>query len=444
MKKRITRREFLRGTAIAGAALPWLAHSRGIAQAASGKLRHAAVGVNGKGKSNLANIAGSGKVDVVALCDIDANSLNEAAATFPDARKYRDWRELLDKEQDHIDSVSVSTPDHMHAPVTLSAIRLGKHVFCEKPLTHSVHEARQVTLAAREAGIVSQMGIQIHSHTCYRTAVQVIQDGALGKVKEWHSWISNSYSAPDAKRPEGEDSIPAHVDWDLWLGVAPARPYKADVYHPGRWRHWRDFGSGGFGDFGCHIFDPVFTALGLDAPRSVRADAPKFDPEVWPSWEVVHYEFPGTELTAADTLKATWYDGGKKPPADLVALPNGQTLPESGSVIVGEKGTMVLPHYKRLQLLPVDKFREYTMPKVSGKNHYAEWVNACLGNGAASAPFDYSGPLTETVLLGNIATCFAGKTLEWDSANLAFTSMPEANAMLRRTYREGWHIEGLG
>ena len=284
------------------------------------------------------------------------NLLKAAAGRYPSARRYRDWRELFAQEAEKIDAVCVSTPDHAHAPVAMTALKLGKHVFCEKPLTHELYEARQLTLAARDAGVATQMGIQIHSHQAYRTAVQWLRDGHIGKVKEWHSWASARGSAPDLTMPESEDPPPAHLAWDLWLGVAPARPYKAELYHPGRWRHWQDFGSGAIGDFACHIFDPVFTALGIGAPISVRAEVSDTRPAVWPTSQTVYYEFPGTPMTTGETITATWYDGGRKPPRELAPLPEGQDLPDSGSLLIGDGGVMLLPHYKQPILLPVEQF----------------------------------------------------------------------------------------
>jgi len=443
MRNRITRRRFMKQVAGAGLALPLIAPRLGFAESPNGKLQHAAVGAGGRGRADLNEIVKSGKVDVVALCDVDENTLNEAGQAFPGARKYRDWREMLAKEEKNIDSVSVGTPDHMHAPVAMSALRLGKHVFCEKPLTHEVYEARQVTEAARKAGVVTQMGIQIHSHVVYRTAVRLIQDGAIGKVKEWHSWCSAHGSAEDLARPEGEDPVPAHLDWDLWIGVAPFRPFKEDIYHPNRWRAWQDFGCGALGDFGCHIFDPVFTALEIGPPLSVRAEEMAMGKEVWPVSQVVHYEFPGTSMTSGKIIEGTWRDGGKQPSPEVAGLPKDFELPKSGSLIIGEEGVLLLPHYDKPRLLPEEKFANYAHPEVDDVNHYAAWVNACLSGGKAPANFDYSGPLAEAVLLGNVAARMSGKALMWDAANLKVTNVPEANDLLRRAYREGWDVAGL-
>lgn len=443
MSRKISRRTFMNHVAAGAAATSLLPRWNG-ASAASSRLRHAAVGVMGQGRSDLGEIVSSDRVDVVALCDIDATRLAEAAKIHPHARLYRDWREMLDKEEKDIDSVNVAIPDHMHAPVAMSAIRAGKHVYCEKPLTHEVYEARQLTLAAREEGVVTQMGIQIHAHDFYRAAVIWLKDGAIGTIKEWHSWSAASYTIPGGQRPAGEDPVPQEVDWDLWLGTAPERPYLDKQYHPFEWRRWRDFGGGATADFGCHIFDPVFTALGIGAPTKITAQAEMLSEEVWPAWAIFDYEFPGTALTTGKVIKATWSDGGKQPDIKRSPhVPADYELPKSGSMIIGEEGTMVLPHIGQPELYPKEKFANYPQPALDPINHYHEFVNACLGDGQTGAPFDFSGPLTEAVLLGNVANRFAGQTLEWDATNLRFTNSREANEHLKRRYRRGWKVRGL-
>lgn len=444
MPSHITRRSFIKQMSAAGIASPLILPSLSFAAPPSGKLQHAAIGVGGQGAYDLECIASSGKITVCALCDIDETNLQKAAQTYPGARLYRDWREMFDKEDGKIDSVNVSTPDHMHATPSMAAIRKGIHVFCEKPLTHEVYEARRLTLAAQKKGVASQMGIQIHSHDFYRTAVQWLKDGAIGKVKEWHSWCGASYTTPDKKRPDGQDPIPASVAWDLWLGVAPERPYKKDIYHPFKWRCWRDFGGGAVGDFGCHIFDPVFTALNIGAPLTISCEAECVSDEVHPAWTISHYLFPGTPLTTGKEIHGTWMDGGKKPDTALSPhLPKGLELPGSGSMLIGEEGTLIIPHVKEPILYPEEKFKSYPKPQLEPKNHYHEFVEAALGNGTAGADFSFSGPLTEAVLLGSIANRFPGKTLQWDTTKLKFANSPEANEYLRRDYRKGWHMKGM-
>ncbi len=444
MADRFTRREFVKKTALTSVAAPLIVPRLSFAAPPSSKLQHAAIGVGGQGASDLEQIFSSGKVEVVALCDIDSNTLQEAAKKYPNAKLYRDWREMLEAEERNIDSVNVSTPDHTHAPASMTAIRKKMHVYCEKPLTHEVYEARQLTRAARRHGVATQMGIQIHAHEFYRTAVIWLQEGAIGKVKEWHSWSSAVYTTEDKKRPEGADPVPPNVDWDLWLGVAPERPFKSEVYHPFKWRAWRDFGGGATGDFGCHIFDPVFTALGIGGPITISCQAESVSNEVWPGWIVAHYEFPGTPLTAHKTIRASWTDGGKQPPRSLSPhLPFDYEMPPSGSMLIGEAGTMVIPHIGPPQLHPLKDYANYATPELEPRNHYHEFVEAAMGNGPAGANFDFAGPLAEAVLLANVANRFPGETLEWNAKRLKFTNNDEANKYLRREYRDGWEVKGL-
>lgn len=437
MTSRITRRTFLKQSGgLAGLA----AVSRPAAVSRTPRL--AAIGVGGRGKWVLAAVSAGGRSDIIALCDVDAHNLGEAARAHPDARCYADWREMLEKEKDRVDCVCIATPDHSHAPAAIAAMRAGKHVFCEKPLTHRVYEARQLAYEAHRAGVATQMGIQKHGYIGYRQAVRLIQEGAIGQIKAWHSWCKSNYWKPGMTRPAGEDPVPASLQWDLWLGAAPARPYKKGAYHPGVWRRWRDFGSGVLGDFGCHIFDPVFTALNLGAPAKITAEAPEADPEVWPSGIVVRYEFPGGERAAGPRVEGTWYDGGKRPPPELVPMPAGEALPENGSMILGEEGAMLLPHCEKPRLYPAERFADYPRPEVDSINIYEEWLEA--GNLPAPtktcAGFHYAGPLTEAVLLGAVAAVFPGKTLEWNAAAFQITNLPEANAFLSRPYRKGWEI----
>jgi predicted dehydrogenase len=444
MKKQVSRRRFMQQVAAAGMAAPFIMPRLGMAAPLSGKLQHAGIGVGAQGAYDLGNISSHDRVQVVALCDIDAINLERAAERYPDARLYRDWREMLEKEEDNIDSVNVSTPDHTHAPASMTAIRKGKHVFCEKPLTHEVYEARKVTEAARKYGVATQMGNQIHSHKFYRTAVQWVQEGAIGKVNEWHSWTACLFPTGDKQRPKGADPIPEHVDWDLWIGTAPERPYKGEVYHPFQWRKWRDFGGGATGDFGCHIFDPVFTALGVKDPISIRSEAECVCQETHPEWVVTDYVFPGTEMTSGDTINASWRDGGKQPDTSLSPhFPEGYALPPSGSMLIGEEGTLVIPHVGPPKLYPEEKFKNYPQPELEEVSHYHDFVEAALGNSVAGCNFDYAGPLAESVLLSNIANRFPGETLEWNAEKLKFTNSRKANKYLKRKYRRGWKVKGL-
>lgn len=301
----------------------------------------------GKGWSDLTGVAASPKVSVVSLCDIDDTEkhMGRAAEKFPAAARFADWRRVLDKPKE-FDAVTVSTPDHTHAPIALAALALGKYVFCQKPLAHTVFEARQMRLAAKKAGAVTQMGNQIQSHEFYRTAVRLVRGGAVGEVKEVHSWQSGTMKWLTADdRPPGEDPVPKTLHgWDNWLGAAPVRPFKEKIYHPWNWRAWQDFSNGQLGDFGCHILDPVFTALDLTAPLTVRGESSPLNREARYKWSVVNYEFPGTQHTAGKTLKLTWYDGeGKLPAREKLGVAEGVKLPGSGSLLIDEKGSLLVP-----------------------------------------------------------------------------------------------------
>jgi predicted dehydrogenase len=438
---RSTRRSFIKSLTAAGAALSL---ARPLHAAPMDKLNLASIGTGGKGASDLAETSKSPHVNVVALCDIDesANHLGHAADKFPKARRYTDWRRLLDDSRD-IDAVLVSTPDHMHAPIVLAALALGKHVHCQKPLTHTVSEARQVRLAAKRAGVVTQMGNQIQSDVSYRTAVKLIHDGVIGKVREVYSWQSGPLQwLLESDRPAGSDPVPPGLHWDNWLGVAPVRPYKTKIYHPFNWRAWQDFSNGQLGDFGCHILDPVFMALDLTAPLTVRAEAPPINREVWTKTATVYYEFPGTPRTAGPTLKLTWYDGqGAKPPRELLGVPDNFELPASGSLLKGESGTMVIPHVALPKLLPAEKFAGYEFPEVGSRDHYVSFVDACRGEGTTTSHFDYSGPLTESVLLGTVAIRVPRETLQWDAAAMKVTNSAGASRLLTKPYREGWGMQ---
>ncbi|HEY7314825.1 MAG TPA: Gfo/Idh/MocA family oxidoreductase [Gemmataceae bacterium] len=436
-----SRRCFLKGALAAGGAATLTALSWSRVLGANERLRVASVGVAGKGWSDHTSVAASPHVEIVALCDVDEGKerLGKAAEKYPSARRFMDWRRLYEQAKD-FDAVIVSTPDHMHAPIALPAMKLGKHVFCQKPLTHSVFEARQMRLAADKYRLVTQMGNQIQSNAEYRTAVKLVHDGVIGKVKEVHSWQSGrlGWMLVD-DRPGGADPVPEKLHWDDWLGVAPERPYKARLYHDFNWRAWQDFSNGQLGDFGCHILDPIFLALGLTAPTTVRAEAPPINREVWTKRSTVHYEFPGTERTAGKTLKLTWYDGeGHYPTAEALDLPKKLKLPGSGSVLLGEKGSLVIPHVAMPKLLPEEKFADFKMEVVPAVNHYTSWAGACRGEGKTTSAFSYAGPLTETVLLGTIAIRVRGETLRWDSKQLTIPNSAAANALLKKRYRKGW------
>lgn len=434
----VTRRRFLQSLSAAAFVAPL---SRGRVRAsANEKVNIACVGVGGKGRSDLHET--SVGHNIVAICDIDEKRLAAAHEKFPKAKAYTDWRKLLD--QSDIDAVTISTPDHMHAPVTMSAMQLGKHVFTQKPLTHSIWEARRLAEVADEKGLVTQMGIQHHATARLKIAVATIQEGIIGRVSEVHAWTDRPgrFWKQGLERPTQSDPAPEHVHWGNWLGVAPKRPYVGGLYHPFHWRGWWDFGTGALGDMGCHILDPVVNALKLGAPRTVRAEGPPPHPESGPLWCIVHYEFPGTDQTT-DTVRVTWYEAGKQPPRELFQAPADWKGSANGVLFIGEKGNLFVGFPEMPELFPKSDFANVKLPELVDHNHYTEWTSAIAGGGTTSCPFSYSGPLTETVLLGNVAYR-TGKTIDWDSDKLTANGVPEAQPLIRRAYREGWSVPGLG
>jgi hypothetical protein len=432
---RISRRAFVKSIAAAGLTLPWASRLA----AASGKdvLNHVSFGASGMAEADLDALMETKRVRLVAVADVDLNRATTLTKKYPGIKVYQDWRQLLDKEQNNFDSINISTPDHMHAAMALAAIQLGKHVYGQKPLTQNVFETRQVTLQASRARVITQMGIQIHSNIEYRLAVKLVQDQVIGKIKEVHAWSNKKWGDLEPL-PERSDPIPAGFDWDLWLGVATARPYLHGYYHPANWRKRLDFGTGTFGDMGCHIYDPVFKALALTAPLSLRSEGMAPNQHNWAINAKIHYVFPATAFTESPTVNVTWYDGDMRPPQEIQALLEGDKLPDQGSIFVGTQGVMLLPHIGMPQLFPLKKFEEYPMPKMSSLNHWKQFVDACLGEGQTTANFNYSGPLTETVLLGGVATRFPHQLLEWDARRLRFRNVRAANAFLKREYRKGW------
>jgi predicted dehydrogenase len=404
-------------------------------------VNHVSFGAAGMAGSDIRSLTASRNLRLVAVADVDLSRTAEVRQRFPEARIYQDWRELLDRERD-INSANISTPDHMHGPITMSCLRRGLSVYTQKPLTQTIHEARQLTRVARERGVVSQMGIQQHSSADYRTVVATIQAGAIGKIREVHSF-SNKTWGDRASRPDRTDAVPPRLNWDHWLGVAAERPYLAGYYHPENWRKRLDFGTGTFGDMGCHILDPVFAALALTSPRTVRSTGGAANADNWGLDAQVQYVFPGTRYTE-DTLTLTWYDGAARPPAALRAQIGDRAFPGQGSIFVGENGALLVPHGAGpYALFPVERFRDYRIPRQEAQNHYLQFVEAVRGNGRTSTAFDYSGPLTESVLLGTLSTRFPNQTLAWDAANLRITDNAEATRAIRRQPRTGWEVEGL-
>ena len=460
----LSRRNFLRTAALATLAFPALVRARNL----NSQLQIAAVGADAKGFDDIKEIGSHPKAKYVAFCDIDTARFAKAEAKYPGVTRFADFREMYAKLGDTFDAVSVSTPDHMHALPTMMAMRLGKHVYCQKPLTHTVWEARQLRLQAAKSKVRTQMGNQIHSASEYRTGVKLIQTGRIGKILAVHTWHPNTgnrytnMTAAPASAP-----VPAGVSWDLWLGCSPTREFAPDVYHPFKWRDWVDFGSGTMGDFGCHLLDPVFTALKLGNPIYVKADSVGANAQTWCREQTIEWLFPGTEYTKGDTLKVTWYDGGRLPDLALAQLPAGKKLSNAGSIFIGELGVMMLPHVGMPQLFPEAKFGKNLNPGelarrarakdkptdqvavsladfVEGSSHYHAWVDAALGGHETSDNFAYAGPLTEAVQLGNVASRFSGVKLDWDVANMKFPGKPEAEALLTKEYRKGWELVAAG
>ncbi len=437
-----SRRQVLQA-AVASLTVPLWA--RGVYGQESTRVRLAGIGIGGMGGSDLGSLSSHRSVDVVALCDVDANRLQAASKLHPKAKTYRDFRVMLKEMADGIDAVHVSTPDHTHAAASVSAMNLGKHVYCQKPLTHDLYEARQMRLIAKDKGVVTQMGTQIHSHEAYRTGVKLVQSGVIGKVREVHSWSSKTWGFEgDLPKPA---PVPDFLDWDLWIGTAPMRDYAPGAYHPADWRRWYDFGCGTMGDMAIHILDPVFTALQLKTPLAVLSQssaAPKYS---FGMQNHTRYQFEPTKYTT-DVFQLTWSDGGKMP--DTSNWPkltddkgNARGLPDQGSMFVGEKGYVLLPHIGMPMLLPQDQFAKQAIERVPGGDHYHLFIDACLGGSPTTAGFDYAGPLTEAVLLGTVANRFPGQALSWDAEKMQITGSDAANQLVKRTYREGFEVAGL-
>jgi len=441
------------------------------------RLRTAHIGVGNMGAEDLRDISSHKMVDVVALCDVDSNNLAAAQKLHPAAKIFSDYRVMLNEMGNDIDAVIVSTPDHTHAPASMMAMAMNKPVYCQKPLTHHVSEARAMRKLAEERNLVTQMGIQVHSFYDYRLATYLIQSGIIGKVHTVHAWSPKNWGY-DGPAPEGSDPVPDNLDWNLWLGTSAERPYKEEIYHPGNWRKLVDYGCGTLGDMGVHIFDTPYNALELDVPRTITNRCRKPNGFGFPENNIVTYEFPGTKYTA-ETLKWIWYDGegapkdhedlrlpggkkkmakstGEKSVAEKMSLETKKvdsgTLPEQGAMFIGEQGRLLLPHFMLLpqkivndqyvdisaEISAVEKANNMGKPirdyASEGPKHYHQFVDACLGKGETTAPFSYASRLTETILLGVIAGRFPNKTLHWDSASAKF-SEEEANQYLESEYR---------
>jgi len=463
----LTRRQFLRRSSVASAAfmvVPGAALGLKAATSPNEKLNLAGIGIGGQGGEDLKELESE---NIVALCDVDKDHAAHIFKKYPKARQFTDYRVMLD-ELKELDGVVIATPDHHHACASVAALRRGKHVYCEKPLTHSVWEAREVAAAARAAKVATQMGNGGQATELTRRLCELVWGGAIGKVREAHIWtdrpsngLFNEYWPQGVNRPTETPPVPASLDWDLWVGPAPLRPYNP-IYLPFRWRGWWDFGTGALGDIGCHAMDPVFRALKLGAPLSVQASSTRVNNETFPLGSMVTYSFParppapqtinrhvaGLEGAAAGAgemppCKLTWYDGGLRPPRPE-GLPPGEKMGANGRLLVGEHGFIlgnkVYPASQEADAANIPQ----SIPRSPG--HHLEWVHACKGGQPAGSYFDWAGPLAEAVLLGNVALRvqlredLTLQPLLWDSASLKFTNLDEANRFLRRDYRAGWSL----
>ena len=435
--KRQNRREFLRSATVAGAGF-LVVGSHVVAQEKkkpSDKLNVAIAGVGGRGGSNTGNVRSE---NIVALCDVNTKNLDKAAKRFPKAKTYFDWRKMFDQKD--IEAVVCSTTDHTHAFVTVWAMRRGQHVYCEKPVAHSVYEARVVQDTYKEKskdGVRTQMGTQIHAGGNYRRVVELIQSKAIGEVREAHVWCNRRGPCPT--RPKDSPPVPEHLKWDLWLGPAPSRPYHPR-YAPGcmTWEQWWEWGNGCLGDMGSHLIDLPFWALKLRQPLTVEAEGEPFSTDAYPHHLIGTWEHPATDERPALTLK--WYDGGKRPKS-----PEGVNLNKwgIGCLFIGDKGQLVADYGRRV-LLPADKFKGFQAPKPSiprSLGHHREWLHACKTGAPTLCNFDYSGMLIEHNLLAAVAFR-TRKKLEWDPENLKAKNCPEASKFIRRPYRKGWVLEG--
>lgn len=449
----ISRREFI-GTTAAGAAGIMIVPRHVLGGPGhvppSDRVNIACVGVGGKGESDIRSVSTE---NIVALCDVDdrkmAHTLRRAkkdpayAARLEKAPKYRDFRVMLEKEKS-IDAITVSTPDHNHAIIALTAIQLGKHTFVQKPLTRTIEEARLLAKAARAAGVKTQMGNQGHAGEGARLINEWIWDGAIGDVREVHAWTNRPVWPQGIPRPQNNRPVPPELDWNLWLGVANFRPYDP-AYVPFSWRGWWDFGTGALGDMGAHIFDHPYWALHLGFPKTIQASSTRFTPESYPIASKVHYEFPARGKMPP--VRLTWYDGGIMPPRPA-EIEQGRKLGDSGGgvLFIGDKGILMCSTYGRNpRLVPESKMREYkrppkTIPRSPGIHE--EWIAAIKNDTETTSHFGYAARLTETMLLGNIAIRFAheNKILEYDGEKMEITNLSEANQYLRREYRPGWEL----
>jgi len=443
----VRRREFVSSVAAAASLsiVPRHVLGAGDQPAPSQKLNIAGIGVGGMGRGDLEAVSSE---NIVALCDVDLVRAADTFKRFPHAKMYRDFRKMLDEMDKQIDAVVVATPDHTHAVAAMAAIKRGKHVYCEKPLAHSVYEVRQLMQAAQQHKVVTQLGNQGHSFESIRMFCEWIWDGAIGQVHTIHAGCSAINSAIDAlPRLHEKHEVPATLEWDLWLGPAQFRPYHP-AYLPGAWRGWVPFGNGTVGDWVCHVVDPVFWALDLGAPATIQAQVKDYDPktqgDAFPKGEIITYEFPAKGNRGPVTLH--WYSGTEKIPRPK-DLEEGRNPVDTGAIVIGDKGTIMYGSHGAggVRIIPEAKMKAYKLPekkipRVPG--HHQDWLEAIRKGTKAGSDFSYGGPLTEIALLGVIAIKFPGTKLHWDAQAVQFTNCPEANAFINPPYRQGWSLSG--
>lgn len=449
----MTRRDFVRSGATFLTASAFVG-KWSLRAAPNSKLNHACIGVGGMGFVDLQNFLQHPKVQVTAICDVDENHLAKAAELAKGARLYRDWRELLAKESANIDSVNVAVPDHMHCTIAMAAIHRGKNVYCQKPLCHDVAEIRALTKAAAKAKVVTQLGTQMASSVGERSAVQLLRQGAIGEVRR-AVLCSNRPGAVETYRLKGPRPAqpvtpPPTLDWDLWIGTAPVRPFAPDIYHPTKWRAWQDFGTGWSGDIGCHIFDAVWKGMKMQPPVSVIAevqqswkDSSERRGDTWPQSDHITWTFPGNDLTGGKEWILEWFDGEMLPPADVRSRFTQDEYPPESAMVIGTEGAMLIPLGNRPYLLPEEKFKSLERPKFEPRNHYHHFADACMGGEMTESHFGQTGPMAEAIILGTVAIRTPNTLLKWDSKKLRVTNSTDANKFLRRTYRDGWKVEGV-
>jgi predicted dehydrogenase len=440
----LTRREFLSRTAAGTAGImivPRFVLGGPGYVAPSDKLNIACIGVGGQGEHD---VQGVNSENIVALCDVDDERAAETFEKFPGVKTYRDFRIMLEKEYKNIDAVTVTTPDHNHAVIAMMAIKLKKHVYVQKPLTHTIYEARKLAEAAREYKVVTQMGNQGHASEGARLINEWIWDGAIGNVYEAHCWTNRPIWPQNILRPDTLPSLPPTLDWDVWIGPSPWRPYHP-AYAPFAWRGWWDFGTGAIGDMGAHIMDQPFWALKLDAPDTIQASSTEFNTETYPLASEVTFNFPARGEMGP--VKLVWHDGGLMP-ARPEELENERMMGsnEGGSLFIGEKGKLICSTYaENPRLIPESKMREYKLPEKTiprSPGIREEWIAACKGGPPTTSNFDYASKLTETMLLGNLAIRLKERNtiLKWDAANLRIANLNEANEFIQMKYRKGWEL----